>query len=57
LIWLSGSDWDCTQNGVSGPITLRAALSIYADRHAAPLAEQAAAVLADLAAHPSAKPA
>ena len=37
--------------------SLRAALRIYADRHAAPLAEQATAALADLAAHPSAKPA
>jgi len=37
--------------------SLRAALRIYADRHAAPLAEQAAAALADLAAHPSVKPA
>jgi class 3 adenylate cyclase/tetratricopeptide (TPR) repeat protein len=37
--------------------SLRAALRIYTDRHAAPLAEQAAAALADLAAHPSGKPA
>jgi hypothetical protein len=37
--------------------SLRAALRIYQDRHAAPLAEQAAAALADLADHPSAKPA
>jgi len=37
--------------------SLRAALRIYADRHAAVLAEQASAALADLAAHPSAKPA
>jgi class 3 adenylate cyclase/tetratricopeptide (TPR) repeat protein len=37
--------------------SLRAALRIYQDRHAAPLAEQATAALADLATHPSAKPA
>jgi tetratricopeptide (TPR) repeat protein len=37
--------------------SLRAALRIYTDRHAAPLAEQAMAALASLAAHPSAKPA
>ena len=36
---------------------LRAALSIYQDRHAAPLAEQTAAALAGLTGHPSAKPA
>ena len=37
--------------------SLRAALRIYQDRHAAPLADQAAAALADLTGHPSAKPA
>jgi class 3 adenylate cyclase len=37
--------------------SLRAALRIYTDRHATPLADQAAAALAGLAAHPSAKPA
>jgi class 3 adenylate cyclase len=37
--------------------SLRAALRIYQDRHATPLAEQAAAALASLTGHPSAKPA
>jgi predicted ATPase/class 3 adenylate cyclase len=37
--------------------SLRAALRIYQDRHAAPLAERAAAALAGLPGHPSAKPA
>jgi tetratricopeptide (TPR) repeat protein len=37
--------------------SLRAALSIYQDRHATPLADQTAAALADLTGHPSAKPA
>ena len=36
--------------------SLRAAPRIYADRHAAPLAEEAAAALAGPAAHPSGKP-
>jgi hypothetical protein len=37
--------------------SLRAALRIYQDRHATPLADQAAAALASLTGHPSAKPA
>ena len=37
--------------------SLRAALRIYQDRHATPLAQQAAAVLASLAGHAGAKPA
>jgi class 3 adenylate cyclase/tetratricopeptide (TPR) repeat protein len=37
--------------------SLRAAQRIYTDRHATPLAEQAAAALAALTGHPSAKPA
>ena len=37
--------------------SLRAALRIYQDRHATPLAGQAAAALASLTGHPSAKPA
>jgi len=37
--------------------SLRAALRIYEDRHAAPLAEQARAALASLAAHPGNAPA
>ena len=37
--------------------SLRAALRIYQDRHAAPLADQAAAALARVTGHPSAKPA
>jgi hypothetical protein len=37
--------------------SLRAAMSIYQDRHATYLADQAAAALASLADHPSAKPA
>jgi hypothetical protein len=37
--------------------SLRAALRIYQDRHASPLADQAAAALASLTGHPSAKPA
>jgi predicted ATPase/class 3 adenylate cyclase len=37
--------------------SLRAALRIYQDRHATPLADQATAALASLAGHPSAKPA
>ncbi|HEV8278207.1 MAG TPA: adenylate/guanylate cyclase domain-containing protein [Streptosporangiaceae bacterium] len=37
--------------------SLRAALRIYQDRHATPLEHQAAAALADLTGHPSAKPA
>ena len=36
---------------------LRAALRIYQDRHATPLADQATAALADLTGHPNAKPA
>jgi hypothetical protein len=36
--------------------SLSAALRIYQDRHAAPLAEQARAALARLAGHPGAKP-
>jgi hypothetical protein len=36
--------------------SLRAALRIYKDQHATPLADQAAATLADLTGHPSAKP-
>jgi hypothetical protein len=37
--------------------SLRAALRIYQDRHAIPLADQVATALADLTGHPSAKPA
>jgi hypothetical protein len=37
--------------------SLGAALRIYQDRHATPLAELAAAALASLTGHPSAKPA
>ena len=37
--------------------SLRAALRIYQDRHATPLAQEAAAVLASLAGHAGAKPA
>jgi len=37
--------------------SLRAALRIYQDRHVTPLADQAAAALASLTGHPSAKPA
>ena len=37
--------------------SLRAALRIYQDRHASPLADQATAALASLTGHPSAKPA
>ncbi|MBV8431087.1 MAG: hypothetical protein JO244_07995, partial [Solirubrobacterales bacterium] len=37
--------------------SLRAALRIYQDRHATPLADQVAAALASLTGHPSAKPA
>ena len=37
--------------------SLRAALRIYQDRHATPLADQTAAALASLTEHPSAKPA
>jgi len=37
--------------------SLRAALRIYQDRHATPLADQAAAALGALTGHPSAKPA
>jgi class 3 adenylate cyclase len=37
--------------------SLRAALRIYTDRHATPLADQAEAALAGLTGHPSAKPA
>ncbi len=37
--------------------SLRAALGIYQDRHATPLAEQAAAALASLAGRPGARPA
>ena len=37
--------------------SLRAALRIYQDRHATPLADQAAAALASLTSHPSDKPA
>jgi class 3 adenylate cyclase/tetratricopeptide (TPR) repeat protein len=37
--------------------SLRAALRIYQDRHATPLADQAAAALASLTGHPTAKPA
>jgi hypothetical protein len=37
--------------------SLRAALRIYTDRHATPLAGQAAAALASLTGHPNAKPA
>ena len=37
--------------------SLRAALRIYQDRHATPLADQATAALANLTGHPNAKPA
>jgi ATP/maltotriose-dependent transcriptional regulator MalT len=48
--WLAGAPEQAAAS-------LRAALRIYTDRHATPLADQAAAALAGLAAHPSAKPA
>jgi hypothetical protein len=46
--WLAGAPGQAEAS-------LRAALGIYQDRLATPLADQAAAVLASLAGHPSAK--